>query len=175
MKELWDLYNRDRLPLHKTAERGRKLESGSYHMVVHVCLFNPKGEMLIQHRQTFKAGWPNLWDVSVGGSALAGETSQIAAERETLEELGIKIDLSNVRPHLTINFDEGFDDFYLIELNETPNLDQLLLQYEEVQAVKWASYDEILEMMDQESFIPYYKHLIGFLFENRKAYGAIRE
>lgn len=59
---------------------------GTYHLVVHVCVFNQKGEMLIQQRQPFKQGWPNLWDVTMGGSALAGETSQQAAMRELKEE-----------------------------------------------------------------------------------------
>ena len=78
-------------------------------------VFNSKGEMLIQQRQEDKKLWPNLWDVSVGGSVIAGETSSEAASRETMEELGIELDLSEVRPAFTINFHGGFDDCYLVE------------------------------------------------------------
>ena len=53
--------------------------------------------MLIQHRQPFKSGWSDLWDITVGGSAVSGDTSQTAAEREVLEEIGYKLDLSNIR------------------------------------------------------------------------------
>ena len=42
-----------------------------------------------------------MWDISVGGSAIQGDSSQTAAEREVLEELGIKLDLQGVRPHFT--------------------------------------------------------------------------
>lgn len=56
-----------------------------------------------------------MWDISVGGSAVSGDSSQSAAEREVLEELGLKVDLQGVRPHFAINFDHGFDDVYLIE------------------------------------------------------------
>ena len=56
-----------------------------------------------------------MWDISVGGSAVAGDNSIRAAEREVFEELGLKLDLSGERPFLTMNFSEGFDDFYIVE------------------------------------------------------------
>ena len=42
-------------------------------MVVHVCIFNSKGEMLIQKRADDIVRWPGYWDVSVGGGASAGD------------------------------------------------------------------------------------------------------
>ena len=98
----------------------------SYHMVVHVCIFNSKGEMLIQQRQPFKEGWSNMWDITVGGSATMGDSSQDAAEREVLEEIGLKLDLQDVRPHFTINFDKGFDDVYLVE-SDVVELNEILI------------------------------------------------
>ncbi|MBQ8447723.1 MAG: NUDIX domain-containing protein, partial [Clostridia bacterium] len=113
--ELWDLFDKNRLPLGKTISRGEKMPVGAYRTVVHICIFNSNGEMLIQHRQPFKKGFPNMWDVSVGGSAIAGETSAEAAEREASEELGISLPLKGTRPRLTVNFSEGFDDIYIVE------------------------------------------------------------
>lgn len=168
--ELWDVYNRDRTKLSKTMVRGDKFESGSYHLVVHACIFNSKGEMLIQQRQPFKSGWPNMWDITVGGSAIAGDTSQTAIEREVFEEIGLKIDMQNIRPHLTVNFDRGFDDIYLIE--KEVDINELKLQYEEVQQVKWATIDEIYQKLDEGIFIPYYKSLIKLLFDMRKQCGC---
>ena len=164
--ELWDIYDKDRIKTGKTMERGSVFENGAYHMVVHVCIFNTRGEMLIQQRQPFKEGWPNMWDLTVGGSATAGDTSQTAAEREVFEEIGYRINLKDIRPHLTINFDVGFDDYYLLEISEDNiEIEKLQLQYEEVQRVKWATKEEILLMIDKGEFIPYYKNLIGLLFE----------
>ena len=57
--ELWDLYDRDRHPTGEVLERGKPVPPGRYHLVVHVVIFNSKGEMLIQQRQPFKEGWPN--------------------------------------------------------------------------------------------------------------------
>lgn len=170
--ELWDVYDKDRSKTGKTMVRGEEFAEGCYHMVVHVCIFNAKGEMLIQQRQPFKEGWPDMWDVTVGGSAVSGESSQDAIERELFEEIGLKQDFRNIRPQLTINFDKGFNDIYLIE--REVDLDSLTLQPEEVQRVKWASQEEIFRMMESGEFIPYYEPLLQLLFEMRKGYGTIR-
>lgn len=152
--ELWDVYDENRNLIGRTIERDSEIKKGDYHIVIHVCIFNSKGEMLIQHRQPFKKGWSDMWDLTVGGSALAGETSTEAAEREMYEEIGYKADLSGERPAFTITFDSGFDDFYIIR--REIDLDELVLQYEEVQAVKWASKDEILQMIEDKTFIWHY-------------------
>ena len=168
--ELWDVYDKDRIKTGRTMVRGAEFAPDSYHMVVHVCIFDNKGEMLIQQRQPFKEGFPNLWDITVGGSATMGDSSQDAAEREVLEEIGLKLDLQGIRPHLTINFDKGFDDVYLVE--QDVDIDSLTLQETEVQRVKWATKEEIFALVDSGAFIPYYKSLIQLLFDTRKKYGA---
>ena len=169
--EYWDLYDRNRIKTGRTHRRGDPMPAGYYRMVIHMCIFNARGQMLIQQRQPFKAGWPDKWDVTVGGSAVAGEDSRQAAERETLEEIGLALDLSDARPKLTINFEDGFDDIYLIE--REVNLSTLCLQEEEVQAVRWAYRGEILSMIDSGAFIPYAKSFIELLFETRKLDGTV--
>ena len=82
-----------------------------------------------------------------------------------LEELGLDLSFANIRPNLTVNFDNGFDDFYLI--NRDIDLASLTLQTEEVQAVRWASLDEIFAMIDDGSFIPFFKSFIRLLFDIR--------
>lgn len=168
--ELFDLYTKDRLPMNRTIQRGEPMPDGCYHIVINVCIFNSSGDMLIQQRQPFKEGWPNLWDVSCGGSAVSGEDSRAAAEREVAEELGLTISLKHVRPVLTVHFDAGFDDVYVITKDLC--LDELRLQPEEVQAAKWASEAEICSMIDSGQFIPYQKDLIGLLFFLRNHRGV---
>lgn len=161
--ELWDVYTKDREKTGRLHGRGNKMKDGEYHMVVHICIFNSRNQLLIQQRQPFKKGWSNMWDITVGGSARQGETSSQAAEREVLEEIGLKIDLSNTRPDFTINFEDGFDDYYLLE--REVNLDDLVLQEEEVQAVRWADKEEVLQMQEQGIMIPYW--FMDRLFEVR--------
>lgn len=170
MAEIIDLYTVDRELTGRTALRGQELEEGTYRMVIHVCIFNSKGEMLIQKRADDIVRWPSYWDVSVGGGASAGDTSRHAAERETYEELGLQIDFSNKRPVITVNFTDGFDDFYTVEMDVS--LDDLQLQTEEVADVKWAGLDEIEAMIDDGSFLPYQKDLLGYLFFAREGRGT---
>jgi isopentenyldiphosphate isomerase len=164
--EIWDLYTKDRVLTGKTITRGEEIPKGFYRLAVTVCIFNSEGKMLIQQRVSFKDDWPNLWDVSCAGSSISGDTSQTAAEREVLEELGLKINLKNERPHLTNYFADGFNDIYI--LNMDLDLSKLKLQAEEVQNVKWASKEEIFSMIDNGTFIPYHKSWIDILFYRSK-------
>ena len=108
--EFWDLYDIDRRATGEMHPRGERMPEGRYHLVVHVVIFNTQGEMLILQRQPFKEGWPNMWEVTVGGSAIAGDTSRTAAQREVLEEIGLRIDLTLVSDALRAESrDAGID------------------------------------------------------------------
>ena len=168
--ELWDLFDRDRNPTGETHERGKPMPAGRYHTVVHVVIFNSRGEMLIQQRQPFKEGWPNLWDITVGGSAIAGDDSRSAAEREVMEELGLPIDLSGEMPKIILPFDQGFDDIYIITMDV--DLSALHLQESEVQAVRWAGMEDIFALMKAGQFLPYHRSLIELLFTMKDSRGA---
>jgi len=61
------------------------------HPVVHMHLFNNKGELFLQKRAMTKDLLPGYWDTSVGGHLSPGESIDEALKRETLEELGLKV------------------------------------------------------------------------------------
>ena len=168
--EIWDLYDSNRIKTGEKAVRGLQLAKGKLRIVISVCILGPDGCMLIQQRQPWKGCYPDLWDISAAGSAIAGDTSQSAAEREVLEELGYALDLSEIRPSFTISFNEGFDDFYI--LKRDIDINTLTLQQEEVKAVRWASRDEIIDMIDQGIFVPYHKELIDLIFAMQDKIGA---
>lgn len=167
--ELVDLYDENRVPLGRTAERYAKKGPGELRVVVHVCLFDSQGRMLIQRRTENKHIWPGLWDVTVGGGVDAGETTRQGAEREVREELGYALDLSGLRPSVTVNFAGGFDDFFIAVRDL--DIDALSLQAEEVSAVRWVTLEELLAMVDDGSFIPYPKSFLRFLFDMRGTFG----
>ena len=131
--ELWDIYDKDRNKTGRTMKRGEPMKDGDYHLVVHICIFSSDGKMLIQQRQPFKDGWSNLWDITVGGSSVAGDTSIDAAVREVREEVGIQLSPAELRKTMTIDFGHGFDDFYTV--TKDVDISSLKLQYEEVQQV----------------------------------------
>jgi isopentenyldiphosphate isomerase len=169
--EILDVYDMHRVPTGRTFVRGTKPENG-YYLVAQVIIFNTKGQMLIQQRQANKVGWPNRWDVSAGGSVQAGETSQQAAHRELQEELGLSVDFTGVRPHVCSTFAEGFTDVYIV--NRDVDISQLTLQKEEVQTVRWAGREDVLQMIEEGKFIPYYAGWIAYLFDTHKQYGSFR-
>lgn len=168
--ELIDVYDRHRNKV-RTAERKEVLGGNEYRLVVHICVFNSKDQMLIQKRQPFKSGWSGLWDLSTGGMAQSGETSAQAARRELKEEIGIDCDFSEERPFVSVSYTVGFDDYYVTQKEVIP--EDLKLQYEEVEKVRWADRSEILSMIDSGEFIPYHKGFIEMLFDMRKDFGTI--
>ena len=162
--ELWDLYDRNRMKTGEVAVRdGDPIPPGRYHVVVHAAVFNSRREMLIQRRQPWKSVFPGLWDITCGGSAQAGEDSPTAVWCEVMEEVGLDLlDLRQGRAVFTVNFRDGFDDYY-IALSDTPAED-LVLQESEVAEARWATREEILSMIRDKTFIPYHPALIELLF-----------
>lgn len=70
-----------------------QVHSGSkiLHPVVHLHVFNSKGELYVQKRPSFKDIQPNKWDTAVGGHVSFKETPQKALIREAKEELNLEI------------------------------------------------------------------------------------
>jgi len=73
-----------------SATRG-ECHSGSrlLHPVVHLHVFNSKGELYLQRRPEWKDIQPGKWDTAVGGHVDYGENAEEALHREVREELGI--------------------------------------------------------------------------------------
>ena len=124
--ELMDIYDEERQRTGRTMERSQEPAPGDHRTVVHLCVFNAAGELLIQRRSEEKFTYPLRWDVTAAGAVAAGETSRQAAERELREELGYSLSLSGVRPVMTVNFPGGFDDFFVVE--REISLQELTLQ-----------------------------------------------
>ena len=68
------------------ATRG-ECHSGSklLHPVIHLHVFNSKGELYMQKRPEWKDIQPGKWDTSVGGHVDLGESVEMALKREVRE------------------------------------------------------------------------------------------
>lgn len=60
------------------------------HPVVHLHVFNERGELYLQKRPSWKDIQPDKWDTAVGGHVDWGERIEEALQREAYEELGLK-------------------------------------------------------------------------------------
>lgn len=173
MSEIIDLYTKDREKTGITTVRGKRIPNNLYKLIVHVCIFNREGKMLIQQKADQK-NKSNIWDFSAGGSAVSGENSAEAIRRELKEEIGIDYDFTYIKPRLTVYFGKCFNDIYILR-NLEPELSELKLQEEEVKAVKWATKKEILELISQKEFVRYDRSFIELLFfMHRNGEGCIK-
>lgn len=152
--ELLDIYNENREKTGRTIVRGTHVCSGDFILVVHVWIVNSKGEYLIQKRQAWKKPYPNMWDCAAAGAAALGDDSEMAALRESKEELGIEINMERAEILLTDKFSFGFDDIWLVK--QDVNIEDITLQTEEVADIMWVSEDDIRKMEEQGKFIDYY-------------------
>ncbi len=75
------------------------------HPVVHLHVFNAKGELYLQKRPAWKDIQPSKWDTAVGGHIDLGEHTEQALRREAREELGIADFTPTALPSYTFQSD----------------------------------------------------------------------
>lgn len=141
--EMVDKLNNKRQSLNKTTERLEKID-GEYRQSVHTWIMNSNGEFLIQKRTPNKKNFPNKWS-QTGGGVDEGETTLEAALRECSEELGISINPDNMELILSFKRKYDFVDVWLVK--QDLKIEELILQEDEVSEVKWATIDEIRNLM----------------------------
>lgn len=166
-----DVYDSERRPVGRTVDR-YSVGPGEYRLVAHICVFDDDWRMLIQKRSRSKRILPGYWDISAGGQVDAGEDTPTAASRELSEELGIKRRFSSEDRVCTVRFDYGFDDYFIT--GSVPR-DSLVLQDSEVSEAMWATYDEIVELIEDRTFIQYRPSFIKALFECHYRFVPMRD
>ena len=156
MEEILDIYTIEGKYLGtRTREECHQKNPGFYHKPVWIWIVNSKNEILVQKRASVKKSFPNYWDMPSAGHVAAGESSIEGAIRETEEELGLKTkkdDYIYVGEYICEKTWE-IGQIYLLKIDVEIN--ELKLQKEEVDEVKWLSYEEFVKLFYSEEFIPY--------------------
>ncbi|MBQ3210558.1 MAG: NUDIX domain-containing protein [Oscillospiraceae bacterium] len=161
--ELLDIYNAAHEKTGRIIERDGKVLEGERLLLVHVCVFNSRGEMLIQRRSDNKDRYPGCWDVSAGGFVSSGEDSREAVMREAKEELGLEFDESQLKFLLTEPFSYVLDDFYIAFSDASA--ESLSFQKEEVSGLKWVGREEVFQMLSDGRFVDYDAELMKKIFD----------
>lgn len=169
MKELWDVYTKDRKKTRKTCVRGEQgnLLENEYHMWVMVWMKNPEtGKYLVSQRSADKDTDPLKWE-TVAGHAVSGDTSLDAALREVFEEVGITLQPEKAKvlaTKVTTSYDgrrhNWIRDSYYFETTEEPDLQKATTR--EVIQTKWLTVPEIKEMYDRGDCCLNMRDIFGF-------------
>lgn len=122
--------------------------------IVTLFVRNNKGDMLLQKRSKQKGGKYGF----ISGHVQEGETNSQGMIRETKEEMGINIDEKDL--NLFYRVQEGENNFNLYYMNKNIDTENLIIQKEEVEAVKWCSEEEIKSMIDEDKL--YKNHIDAF-------------
>jgi isopentenyldiphosphate isomerase len=125
------------------------------HPVVHLHLFNSKGELFLQKRVKTKDIQPGKWDTSVGGHVGVGESVEEALARESLEELGLKNFNAKFIGKYTWESEverELVNSFYTIS-DDVPVTDP-----GEIEEGKFWTMNEINENLDKAVFTPNFEN-----------------
>ena len=141
--EYLDLYDENR---NLTGEKvlrykGMKPIEGRYINIVIVFIENSKGEFLIQKTSKEKG---NVF-ATTGGLVKSGSTSEKTIVEEIKEELGISFNIKDLKLVYTEKRGFAFQDCYYIK--KDININDLTLQKEEVDYVKWLSVEKINDLI----------------------------
>lgn len=146
--EIRDLYDENKNLTGETIEKGKEIPKGRYYITVAVWIQNSKNEFLLQLTVPSKY---HRWSTT-GGHPTTGESSLDGIVTEIKEELGIVVDRNKLELFKTIKTEDDFVDLYY--LNMDIDINNIVVQEEEVEEVKWASVEEIREMINKDVFLP---------------------
>ena len=141
-----DLYDENKKKTGEIVYQGAPIPEGKYYITVIIFIQNSKEEFLIQKRALKKDG---KW-ATTGGHPVSGESSKQGIITEIKEELGISVNSEKIQLFKTVKTEDDFVDLYY--LNQDIQLKSINLQKKEVDKVKWASIDEINELINHREF-----------------------
>jgi len=122
---------------------------GYYTRNIRVVLKDEKGRFLAQKRSTKKSSYPGLWTVAASGHVDEGETWEIAAKRETEEEIGISVEMKYIGG---FNFEDDKGEQKIRQIirvyegiidSSTP----IKIQKEEVEITEWYENDNLKSLI----------------------------
>ncbi len=135
--EYLDLYDNERNLTNEKICRGDEIPDNRYILLTCIIIENSKNELLMQFTSPEKN---SVWALT-GGHVTTGEDTLSTIIRESKEELGLELDRDNIELITTKQCGPTFFDLYYVQKDVT--IEELSLQKEEVDFVKWCTLDEL--------------------------------
>ncbi len=149
--ELWDILDENGAPKGYTHERGKPVADGDYHLVVEVFVTTPDKKLLLMRRHPDKP-FGDSWEIT-GGSAVAGENSLTAVQRELSEETGISLPKEVFEFRKPFVGNHAIYHFYHAEADIT--LNDIVLQENETVGARLVTAEEFIKLTeDGEICVP---------------------
>lgn len=121
------------------------------HPVVHLHVFNSKGELYLQKRPDWKDIQPGKWDTATGGHVDYGEDVTHALRREVREELGI----TDFKDEFICKYVfEGLREKELVYVYKTVYDGELQPNANELSGGRFFNREEILNRIGKDFFTP---------------------
>ena len=148
--ELLDIYDENNQSLGFTKPRFLVHQDGDWHRVVHVYVINDQGQYLVHLRSPYKDLKPDCWDTHFGGHLTSGMNYEQGAITEIEQEIGLKINpqlliTGDIVKHSS-SFNKEHGQRYFYRFNG--KLSELSFNDNEVIAVKWLSFAEIMKTIE---------------------------
>lgn len=148
--ELLDVYDGNGNVTGRVVERGDKsvtFGEDEHIAVAIIFIENSKNEFLIQKTSHLKGSKYS----TTGGHVNSGETPLDTIIREVKEELGVSIDKKDI---VSLGFYKiGMPLRYLYYIKKDIDINDIKIQEEEVESVKYMDELEIIELINQDKFL----------------------
>jgi Isopentenyldiphosphate isomerase len=125
------------------------------HPVIHLHIFNTKGELFLQKRAMTKDTQPGKWDTAVGGHVDYGEDVETALKREAFEELGVTGFTSSFIARYVW---QSAVEKELVNAFRTVYDGEFILDYNELDEGRFWAIDEIKTSLGKGIFTPNFEH-----------------
>jgi isopentenyldiphosphate isomerase len=141
----------------------QECHSGSklLHPVIHLHIFNKKGDLYLQKRSMTKYIQPGKWDTAVGGHIDFGETVKEALKREVFEEIGVT---DYIPEFVTSYIFESKIEKELVNTFKTVYEGPFKIDPVELDDGRFWSKQEILDNLDKGVFTPNFEKEYRHLF-----------